>query len=77
MKIIGNFHGHRAADLPLLRHFFEPVDNRFVLQNRTSLMNYPGLKPVVSQVKDLKYLRFAPGGHSSPSLKARVFWLVL
>jgi hypothetical protein len=36
-------------------------------------MNYPGLKPWVSQVKDLKCLRFAPGGHSSPSLKARGF----
>ena len=36
-------------------------------------MNYPGLKPCVSQVKDLKFLRFAPGGHSSPSLKARRF----
>jgi hypothetical protein len=36
-------------------------------------MNYPGLKPAVSQVKGLNYLRFAPGGHSSPSLKARGF----
>jgi len=36
-------------------------------------MNYPGLKPWVSRVKDLKGLRFAPGGHSSPSLKARGF----
>jgi hypothetical protein len=36
-------------------------------------MNYRGLKPVVSQVNDLNFLRFAPGVHSSPSLKARGF----
>jgi hypothetical protein len=39
-------------------------------------MNYPGLKPWVSQVEDLRCLRFAPGGHSSPSLKARGFLAV-
>jgi len=36
-------------------------------------MNYSGLKPWVSQVEDLKCLRYAPGGHLSPSLKARDF----
>jgi hypothetical protein len=39
-----------------------------------SKVNYHGLKPVVSvgPVKQI-CLRFAPGGHSSPGLKARGF----
>jgi len=34
-------------------------------------MNYPSLKPGASRVNDPKCLRFTPGGHSSPDLKAR------
>jgi hypothetical protein len=34
-------------------------------------MNYPNFKPRASRINDPKNLRFAPAGHSSPSLKAR------